>query len=360
MGDQRIGILTSGGDCPGLNAVLHGVVSAAQRRNWEVVGFHEGFEGLLPPGSFEILTAESIRGIMPTGGTFLGTTNKGHFTPRTGWGDRNPSLAAELLQKARETFQTLGLAGLIVVGGDGSLLTALHLSEDGLPIVGVPKTIDNDLEATVITFGFDSAISCVMESLDRLRTTTSSHRRVMVVEVMGRHAGWIALHGGMAGGADAILIPEIPFRAERLAEVVVERTQRGCRGTLIVAAEGAAPRDGRQVRSQTPSGETRLGGIGDWIAREISERTGQECRTCVLGHLQRGGVPTAMDRNLGQHFGVRAVELIEAGDFGKMVSFQNDHTVAVPIAQAVHRLRRVSPGSEFVRTARELGIAFGD
>jgi len=356
---QRIAVLTSGGDCPGLNAVLRGVTRAADKLNWEVIGFRDGFEGMLPPGDFMILDRHTTAGIMHLGGTILGTTNRGHFVAKIGSGNK-ARIPSEIIEKARETVEKLGLIGIIAVGGDGSLSTALQLHEEGFPMIGVPKTIDNDLEATAMTFGFDSAVACVADALDRLHTTATSHKRVMVLEVMGRHAGWIALYGGLAGGADVILIPEIPFDYDKIAEVIRQRDADGCKSTMIVVAEGAASRQGKQLRHAVASGEYRLGGIGDIVAREVAERTGKETRACTLGHLQRGGAPTTLDRILGTRFGVKAVQLILEKKFGMMVSYQNYLTLEVPIAEAVHRLRLVRPDSQMIETARAVEISFGD
>jgi ATP-dependent phosphofructokinase / diphosphate-dependent phosphofructokinase len=355
----RIGVLTSGGDCPGLNAVLRGVVLAAEKLGWEVVGFRDGFEGLLPPGDHLILDRHSTEGIMALGGTIIGTTNRGHFVAKVGRGDR-AVVAAEVIERARSVLNELGVRALIIVGGDGSMTTALQLQEAGINCIGVPKTIDNDLEATAMTFGFDSAVSVVMDALDRLHTTATSHKRVMVVEVMGRHAGWIALHGGIAGGADIILIPEIPFDYEKIAAWIKERDAAGNLGSLVVVAEGAKPKDGQQVKRETKDGEFRLGGIGDLVAREIAQRTGKETRSCVLGHLQRGGAPTTLDRILGTRFGVKAVQLANEGHFGSMVSYQNYQVRHVSIAEAINRLRLVPPNGEMVQTARDVEISFGD
>jgi 6-phosphofructokinase 1 len=356
---KRIGVLTSGGDCPGLNAVLRGVVRAAANLQWEVIGFHDGFEGLLPPANYEVLDIRRTAGIMHLGGTIIGTTNKGHFVAKVGEGAKTTVLP-DVLEKARVTLKDLGIEALIVIGGDGSLTTGLQLFEAGIPVIGVPKTIDNDLEATAMTFGFDSAVACVADALDRLHTTATSHKRVMVIEVMGRHAGWIGLYGGLAGGGDIILIPEIPFDHEKVAEAVRARDAAGCLSTLVVVAEGARAVDGKLSAREAASGEVKLGGMGELVAREIAERTGKETRTCVLGHLQRGGAPTTLDRILGTRFGVKAVDLVQQGLFGHMVSYQNYQVLAVPIADAVHKLRLVSPDNQMVQTARAVGISFGD
>ena len=355
----RIGVLTSGGDCPGLNAVLRGVVLAAEKLGWEVVGFRDGFEGLLPPGDHVVLDRKSIDGIMALGGTIIGTTNRGHFVAKVGAGNRT-IVPANIIAGAKKILDELQVKALIIVGGDGSMVTAQQLQEAGINCIGVPKTIDNDLEATATTFGFDSAVAVVMDALDRVHTTATSHRRVMVVEVMGRHAGWIALHGGIAGGADVILIPEIPFDFAQIADAVKAREAAGYLGTVVVVAEGARPKHGEQVKRDVESGEFRLGGIGEIVAREIAKRTGKETRCVVLGHLQRGGAPTTLDRILGTRFGVKAVQLANEGHFGSMVSYQNHQVRQVSIAEAVNRLKLVPPNGEMVQTARDVDISFGD
>ena len=356
---KRIGVLTSGGDCPGLNAVLRGLTRAAGSLGWEVIGFRDGFEGLLSPGHWMELNRRTTAGIAALGGTILGTTNKGHFIAKVAGGERT-ALAPGVIESTRSTLEHLKIDALVIIGGDGSLTTGLQLFEAGIPVIGVPKTIDNDLEATSTTFGFDSAVAAVTDALDRLHTTASSHKRAMIIEVMGRHAGWIALHGGLAGGGDIILIPEIPFDFERVAEAVRHRDAEGCLSTMVVVAEGAKPRDGRALMHATASGEYKLGGIGEVVAAEIAKRTGKEARTCVLGHLQRGGPPTTLDRILGTRFGVKAVELVQRERFGFMVNYQNDCVSEVPIADAVHRLRQVPVNGEMVATARSIGISFGD
>ncbi|MCB1227330.1 MAG: 6-phosphofructokinase [Verrucomicrobiales bacterium] len=358
---MRIGILNSGGDCPGLNAVIHGVVGAAHQLGWEVVGFRDGFEGLLPPGDYMMLNPEKTVGIMKLGGTILGTTNKGHFVAKIGEGDV-AEVPVEVVERAKATLRHLEIGALIVVGGDGSLTTGLQLNRMGIPVIGVPKTIDNDLQATAMTFGFDSAVAAVVDALDRLHTTAESHKRVLVLEVMGRHAGWIALWGGMAGGADVILLPEIPFNMENVAKAVKARDARGQHSTLVVVAEGARLESGELVKKEAigGKGEDRLGGVGEYVAREVEKLTGKDTRACILGHLQRGGAPTALDRILGVRFGTKAVRLIEEGKFGRMVSYQQYHVGDVAIEEAVNHLRLVSPESEVVQAARSVGITFGD
>lgn len=358
---MRIGVLNSGGDCPGLNAVIHGVVGAADALGWEVIGFRDGFEGLLPPGDFTILNPHSTTGILKLGGTILGTVNEGNFAGKTSGGVVN-SIPQENIEKAKATLKLLECRALVVIGGDGSLTTGLQLLDNGIPVVGVPKTIDNDLQATAMTFGFDSAVHSVVDALDRLHTTADSHKRVMVLEVMGRDAGWIALHGGIAGGADVILIPEIPFTYENVANRIKQRGNNGLHSTLIVVAEGIK-RPGTDLPFYKEVSETRenkLGGAGETVAYEVQRLTGKQTRACVLGHLQRGGAPTALDRILGVRFGVKAVKLIQEGKFGHMVSYQSYHVDSVPIQEAVSQVKLVQPSSEVVDAARAIGIIFGD
>jgi len=357
---MKIGILNGGGDCPGLNAVIHGVVGAADQLGWEVIGFRDGFEGLMPPGDYCVLTPRDTLGILKLGGTILGSTNKGHFAAKTGVGEVT-GISADIVAKARRTFDQLGLYALIVVGGDGTLTAALQLFREGWPIIGVPKTIDNDIGATSMTFGFNSAVETVVDGLDRLQTTGDSHKRIMVLEVMGRHAGWIALWGGIAGGANVILLPEVPFRLETVADFIKKQEAKGRHSTLVVVAEGAAMPDGEVVTlDSNKGGEVRLGGLGDRIAGRLQQLTGKETRSCTLGHLQRGGPPTALDRILGMRFGVMAVKLAKEGAFGHMVSYQADHVDSVPIEQAVHQLRLVDPVGELVQAAKAVGICLGN
>ena len=355
----RIGVLTSGGDCPGLNAVLRGVALAAEKLNFEAIGFLDGFEGLLSPAKSMVLDRRSTSGIMPRGGTILGTTNRGHFVAKVGAGEK-AVIDPQVIADARRVLDELRIEGLIIVGGDGSMTTALQLQDAGINCIGVPKTIDNDLAATAMTFGFDSAVATVTDALDRLHTTATSHKRVMILEVMGRHAGWIALHGGLAGGAHVILIPEIPFDYDKICEAVQLRIQRGSSYSLVVVSEGARPAHGQVVMKPVEHGEHKLGGIGEVVAHEIAARSGKETRCTVLGHLQRGGAPTTLDRILGTRFGVKAVNMVAQRQFGSMVSYQNYQVHHVPIADAVNRLRLVPPDGEMVQTARDVEISFGD
>jgi len=357
---KRIGVLTSGGDCPGLNAVLRGVVHAATARDWEVIGFLDGYEGLLSPVQYRILDKRSTAGIMHLGGTILGTTNKGRFVAKVGHGGK-AVLPSEIIEEARETLDGLGVETLITIGGDGSLSTSVQLQEAGINTIGVPKTIDNDIDATSMTFGFDSAVTCVVDALDRLHTTAKSHKRVRVLEVMGRYAGWIALHGGLAGGGDIILIPEIPFNLENVFNVIKEREAKGALNTMVVCAEGACLGDGDYVtKAKKAAGEARLGGIGEVVADAIAENTGKDTRAVVLGHLQRGGNPTALDRILGTRFGVHAVDLVGEKKFGHMVSYHNYKVGDVPMEQAVSQLKLVTNEHQIVQACREVDISFGD
>ncbi len=359
---MNIGILNSGGDCPGLNAVIEGAVGAAARQGWTVYGFYDGFEGLLSEPDdprYEILTPESCRNIRSMGGTILGTVNKGNFAIKVGVGQKG-KIEDSVLAKTKATVERLHIEALIVVGGDGSQSTALLLSEIGLPVVGVPKTIDNDLEATDVTFGFNSAVEVVTEAIDRLRTTACAHQRMMVVEVMGRHAGWIALQSGIAGSADVILIPEIPFELDNVIAAIKQRKAKGQREIIVVVSEGAMLANELVLIDGQTKGEVRLGGIGNVIAHKLEEATNIETRVCVLGHTQRGGSPCAYDRILGTRFGSHAIKLILEKQFSNMVALKGTEIVSVPIEVAVKTLNLVDPNCQLVQTARDLGVCFGD
>ena len=357
----RIGVLTSGGDCPGLNAVIRAVTKAGFWLGYDVIGFRDGFEGLIDPIRCQVLTPQNTAGILVQGGTILGSTNKGRFGARKGVSGR-AEIDPALVEKVRETFRILKLEGLIVVGGDGSLSTALQFHEAGLPVVGVPKTIDNDLKCTAYTFGFNSAVLCCADALDRLHTTAASHGRVMVLEVMGRHTGWIALHGGIAGGADVILIPEVKWSYENIIAKIEERKRLGKNFTLVVVAEGASLPDGGLVTKDSlqVNMQARLGGIGELVANEIDGMIEQETRCVVLGHLQRGGGPTTFDRVLSSQYGTHAVRLIVQKKFGKMVCSDPPDILSVPIEDAVNAIRTVDPHGSAVQTARGMGICLGD
>jgi len=329
---RKIGVLTGGGDCPGLNAVIRAVVRSSIRYEWEIIGIRNGWKGLID-GDIELLTDYAVSGILPKGGTILGTS-------RT-----NPYKNPENIQKLRDNLKRFGIEGIVAIGGDDTLGVALKLHEEGIPVVGVPKTIDNDLNGTDYTFGFDTAISIVTDAIDRLHTTAESHRRVIVVEVMGRHAGWIATMSGIAGGADEILIPEVPFDIDEVCRHLMARYEKGRRFSIVVVAEGAKPKDSDLVITQSSErdefGHVRLGGIGHMLAREIENRLHVDTRVTILGHVQRGGTPTAHDRILATRFGVAAVECIKNNDFGKMVALQGDTIVPIPLHDAVGELKTV-------------------
>jgi 6-phosphofructokinase 1 len=364
-----IGILTGGGDCPGLNAVIRAAVKSAVRLGYDCVGFLKGYEGLVDPVAYMPLDLANTANILLQGGTILGSTNKGRFSALVGEGAR-VRIDPELLAAAGDTVRQLGISGLICIGGDGSLAIAQQLYEHGIPVVGVPKTIDNDLGCTAFTFGFDSAVACATDALDRLHTTAASHERIMVLEVMGRHAGWIALHAGIAGGGDVILIPEISWTFENVCQKVLERELEGKRFTLIVVSEGARLPDGGLVHDGAVMGkagaaaterrQVKLGGIGEIVAGEVAQRLGREVRALVLGHLQRGGTPTAFDRVLATQFGAHAVRLVHEGRFGQMVCYRPPDIASVAIAQAITTPATVDPTHSAVQAARALGIGFGD
>ena len=363
---RRIAINTGGGDAPGLNAVIQAAVYAAHERGWEIVGIRDGYDGLLEPESYPegglvTLTPASVESIAHLGGTILGTTNRGNpFHRPTLQPDgslREVDRSGDLL----DAFRRERFDALIAVGGDGSLTIAQGLHERGLRVVGVPKTIDNDLDATTLTFGFQSAVAFATECIDRLHATAHAHRRTMVVEVMGRHAGWIALNCGVAGLADVILIPEIPFDLERVAAHLRARSARGKHYAIVVVAEGAHPVGGEAlVQSREMGRADRLGGIGERVAEELQERTGRESRAVVFGHLLRGGSPIALDRILGLGFGTAAVRALAEGLDGVMVAVNPPRIDYVPLRRAVERMKLVPLDSETMLTARSLGIAFGD
>lgn len=359
---KTVAILTGGGDCPGLNAVIRAVVRTAVRQHgWTVIGIEDGFDGLVGRPRWRELTLDSVRGILPRGGTILGTSNRGNpfQYPVTHNG------LTELRDVSRDVLGNLrdiGADVLIAVGGDGTLKIAQGLFEQGLPVVGVPKTIDNDLRATDVTFGYRTAVDIVTEALDRLHTTAESHHRAILLEVMGRDAGWIALESGIAGSADAILIPEIPYSTERLCAALQDRRQQGSRFSIVVVAEGAYPIAGQKAVIQSSVenlGVERLGGIAHQVADQISRCVNIETRVVTLGHLQRGGTPAAFDRILATRFGVKAVDLIASERYGRMVSLQGRQVVDVEIARAVSLLNHVDPQGELVTTAEALGITLG-
>jgi len=358
---ERLGILTGGGDAPGLNAVIRAVVKAACNAGIECIGLEDSFDGLIEPDRSRLLTPRDVTGILRLGGTILGTTNRGNplkFPTRQADGS---FLEVNRCDELIAHFKTAGLDALITIGGDGTLQIGDELAKKGLRVIGVPKTIDNDLDRTFMTFGFDTAVSFATECLDRLHTTATSHRRIMVVEVMGRYAGWIALHAGIAGNADIILIPEIPYEIEKVAEVVRARERTGRLYTVIVVAEGARPAGGNvSVLGKAVGQAEKLGGVGEKVARELEERTGREARTVVLGHLLRGGSPTSFDRLVALRFGAAAVRAIEQGQSAVMVALASSGLQHVPLADAIRRMKTVPLASDTLDTARDLGICFGD
>jgi ATP-dependent phosphofructokinase / diphosphate-dependent phosphofructokinase len=343
---MRIGLLTGGGDCPGLNAVIRAVVrKGVDAHGDQMIGFRDGWRGVLE-NNFEELTIESTRGILPRGGTILRSS-------RT-----NPYKREDGLKQVRETFEAHRLDGLIAIGGEDTLGVASRLVQDGLGVIGVPKTIDNDLGATDVTFGFDTALHVASQAIDRLHTTAESHNRILVVEVMGRHAGWIALHSGVAGGADVILIPEMPFDIDEVCKLIRRRHMRGRYFSIVVAAEGAVPKEGSAMTLATGEldefGHPRLGGIGARLETEIEQRTGYETRATVLGHVQRGGTPTPFDRVLATRFGLAAIDAAHDGAWGMMTSLRSTDIKLVPLSEAVAQLRTV-PLEEYER----YGVLFG-
>jgi ATP-dependent phosphofructokinase / diphosphate-dependent phosphofructokinase len=363
---RKIAISTGGGDAPGLNAVIRATTLAAENRGWECWGIRDGYRGVLEPEKYDgegvvRLNRARVSGIAHLGGTILGTTNHGdplrYPAPQPDGSLRHVDRGDELVQR----LSAQGIDAVVAVGGDGSLAIAYELGKRGLRVVGVPKTIDNDLERTFMTFGFDTAVSFATECLDRLHSTASSHHRLMVVEVMGRNAGWIALHAGIAGNADVILIPEIPFDLGLVTDHIRRRERTGRLYTLVVVAEGAAPRGGTvTMEGGAPGRADRLGGIGEKVGAELESRVGRETRVTVLGHLLRGGSPTSFDRLVALRFGAAAVRALEAGHSCVMVSLEPPHVRYQPLEIAVGRQKLVSLGSDTIATARDLGICFGD
>jgi 6-phosphofructokinase 1 len=363
---KRIAVSTGGGDAPGLNAVIRAVALSALNRGWECYGIRDGFNGLLLPeqyadGGLVRLTRERVRGITHLGGTLIGTTNRNNplkFPVKDEDGQiREVDRSDELVRE----FQLHQIDALISIGGDGSLAIACALARKGLRVVGVPKTIDNDLDQTVVTFGFDTAVAFATECLDRLHSTAASHGRVMILEVMGRYAGWIALHAGVAGSADAILIPEIPYDLQKVADKVRQRDEQGSHFTMVMVAEGAKPKGGTvSVLEQQVGRAERLGGVGEKIAADLQAMTGKETRLVVLGHLLRGGTPTAFDRLIALRFGAAAVRALDEGQSGVMVSLDPPVVNYVPLEEATRRMKSVPLDSDTILTARDLGMTFGD
>jgi 6-phosphofructokinase 1 len=358
----RIAISTGGGDAPGLNAVIRAATLSALDRGWSVLGIKRGYAGLLGEDEVIPLDADAVRGIAHLGGTILRTTNRGNpfeYPVKQSDGSfREVDRSGEIIENARR----LGIDAIISIGGDGSLAIAQRLVERGMCIVGVPKTIDNDVSGTVTTFGFDTAVQTAIEAIDKLHTTAESHDRVMLLEVMGRHAGFIALHSGVAGTADVVLIPEIPWRIEKVCEAVMERDRAGRRFSIIVVAEGARDESGAEsvIGESLPGQDRRVGGIAQRLVRRIQEMTGKETRSMVLGHLQRGGMPTGYDRLLATRFGGAASQAVADRKWGHMVALQTPNIVTVPITDVLKEPKRVDPEHDVVKTARAVGISFGD
>ena len=357
---STIGILTGGGDAPGLNAVIRAVVKTATCENgMRVIGIEDGFEGLLGPTRTRLLSPGDVRGLLPRGGTILGTRNRGEFVRRER--DGVPMDVESVYQEAISNMKIVGIDALVVLGGEGTLTIANEFAQRGIPVCGVPKTIDNDLACTELTFGFVTALDIATEALDRLHTTAESHDRVMILEVMGRHAGWIALHSGIAGGADVILIPEIPFSLDVVANKVRARDSSGSNFSIIVVAEGALEIGHELIYQDKGDGRRapRLGGIGQHLQQDLEKATGRETRCVVLGHLQRGGRPNAFDRMLATNYGSCAVRALAEGKRGVMVALQAGDVVTVPLTEAIKNIKTVPPNGQLVRTARDTGISFG-
>lgn len=359
---DRIGIVTGGGDCPGLNAVIRAVAKAAAKRGWETIGFLGGYEGILEPQQYMELDYQELGPLLTRGGTILGTANRGRFSAKVGHGETR-RLPRELIDGVKAGMEKQRIRGLVSIGGDGSLSIAQQLFEGGVPIVGVPKTIDNDLYGTDVTFGFDTAVTTAAEAIDKVHTTASSHHRVMIVEVMGRYAGWIALHAGVAGGADVILIPEIPYDLSKVCDYVLGRSSRGKRFSIIVAAEGAKAKDGSMVISHRVKGSPdpiRLGGIANKLALEIGAKTALDCRAVVLGHIQRGGTPTPYDRTLATNFGHTAMELLMKGVKNHLVVLKDGCLSSISLRQVAGKTKTVPRNCDLVRAALSVGTSFGE
>lgn len=356
---KRIALVTGGGDCPGLNAVIRAVVKGSLNHGWEVYGIERGFEGLLHKDRVRKMDAGDVRGIAHLGGTILGTTNRGNpfeFTLKK----QGKLVTVDLSAQIVDRFFDMGFDALVTIGGDGTLKLANQLAALGIPVIGVPKTIDNDLAATEVSFGFNTAVTTATEAIDKLHATAQSHERVMVVELMGHYSGWIALYAGIAGGADIILIPEIPFDLKTLARKIQERWRRQRRFAIVVAAEGAKPAGGEHFMTLRETGHERLGGVAEFVAKELHRLTKRETRSLVLGHLQRGGQPTTWDRLLATRFGAAAVRAIEQGASNVMLALQSSKIVCVPLEQAIKETKFVPLHSDIVLSARDLGISFGD
>ncbi|MDH5527612.1 MAG: 6-phosphofructokinase [Nitrospirota bacterium] len=358
----KVGVLTGGGDCPGLNAVIRGIVKSAEAKyGWQVIGIEDSFQGLILPGKTREMDTYKIRGILPQGGTILHSSNRANPFEYSEEVD-GKTVVHDVSDRLLERFKELGLEGLIAIGGDGTNRIAARLYDKGLPVVGVPKTIDNDLQATDVTFGFNTAVTTATDALDKLHTTAASHHRVIVMEVMGRYTGWIALESGLAGGADVILMPEIPFDIETVCNKVRHRAEKGAGFSIVVVAEGSKPKDGDVTIVEAGGkgkGMARLGGIGNKVGEHIAECTGMDVRVTVLGHLQRGGSPSAYDRILATRFGGKAMGLVAKGEFGRMVCLKGQTITSVPIHDAITDYKYVPLDSGLILTAEAIGICLG-
>ena len=359
---MRIAISTGGGDAPGLNAVIRAAVLPAINRGWEVLGIKRGFAGLMGEDEVVPLTKDSVRGIAHLGGTILRTTNRGNPFCYPRLQPDGSYLPEDRSDELMENARRMGIDAMISIGGDGSLDIAKRLCDKGMRIIGVPKTIDNDVSGTITTFGFDTAVNTAIEAIDKLHTTAESHDRVIVMEVMGRDAGFIALHSGVAGTADVILIPEISYDINKVCEKIMARDAAGRHFSIVVVAEGAFPRGGAShtMGESLPGQARRVGGMAEIVAREVQTLTGKETRSLVLGHLQRGGMPTGYDRLLATRFGGAAVRAVADEKWGHMVALQTPHIVTIPIEEALREVKRVDITHDLVTTARSLGISFGD
>ncbi|MBE0582900.1 MAG: 6-phosphofructokinase [Desulfofustis sp.] len=360
---KKVVISTGGGDAPGLNAVIYAVVHACYRRGWEVYGSRSGYGGFLDIDEMVRLTLRDVEGIYAIGGTILGSTNKGNPFAKPVENLAGEVQVVDISEKIMRNYRRLGFDCHIVIGGDGSLEIAHRFAQLGMQVIGVPKTIDNDLMITDRTFGFDTAVSTATDALDKLHSTAKSHDRVMVVEVMGRDSGWIALYSGISGGADVILIPEIPFDLDIVCQKIADNELRDKQYAIVVVAEGAAAKGGQVIskgRGEMGREEVVLGGVGEWVATEIRERIEKDTRSLVLGHLQRGGSPTTFDRLLSLRFGTAAVRLVEEGTYGHMVALSSSRMISVPLADAVKGRKKVDLSSDKIQTARDIGICFGD
>jgi ATP-dependent phosphofructokinase / diphosphate-dependent phosphofructokinase len=357
---MKIAINTGGGDAPGLNAAIRSATLSALRKGWEVVGIRNGYGSLYTEEPFIPLTRERVRGITMQGGTILGTANRGNPFEMPFKNKKGEWELEDRSDEAAEAFHAHNVDALVAIGGDGSMRIANRLSKKGIRVVGVPKTIDNDIWGCDITLGFDTAVTTATEAIDRITTTAESHQRVMIVEVMGRYAGWIALHAGLSASADVILIPEIEFSMEAIVEKILDKESKGETYSIIVAAEGSREKGGEHfVKGKVPGQAEQLGGVGEYLEKELSERTGKEARSLVLGHLQRGGTPSTYDRLISLRFGAAAIRALNDGDFNRMIVMQQNEIRRIPLKDVADKIKKVSLKSDTIQTAKEIGICLG-